>query len=69
MNNEKFSALVKEQKQKKLISTLRDKSSRRYSCTDGYFRDCCSGCQYLNAAKNNAGSTQGGGACQHQNRI
>ena len=28
MNNEKFSALVKEQKQKKLISTLRDKSRR-----------------------------------------
>lgn len=28
MNNDKFSALVKEQKQKKLISTLRDKSRR-----------------------------------------
>ena len=28
MNNEKFSALVKEQKQKKLISALRDKSRR-----------------------------------------
>ena len=28
MNNEKFSALVKEQKQKKLIGALRDKSRR-----------------------------------------
>ena len=28
MNNEKFSALVKEQKQKKLIGVLRDKSRR-----------------------------------------